>query len=99
LPIGIAQQQKVLGFPLNQFRWPLPDGWRGSGAPRRPERLVPIIFLLEDKQAGTRRGAGGEPRQDPSGISVGKFGDDTLLDGIRDIPYISILYNRLRGVL
>ncbi len=64
---------EVLDFPLDQQRLPLPDGWRGSRAPRRPERLVPRIFLLDYKQNKPRRGTGGEPRQDPSGISIGKF--------------------------
>jgi len=30
--------------------------------------------LTDDKQDGPLGGAGGEPRQDPSGDSIGKFG-------------------------
>ena len=57
-----------------------PDGWRGSGAPRRPERLMPLTFLTDDKQDRPLGGAGGEPRQDPSGVSIGNFGSLRTLD-------------------
>ncbi|MGQ9673559.1 MAG: hypothetical protein ACUVV5_10555, partial [Candidatus Aminicenantales bacterium] len=48
-----------------------PEGWRGSGAPRCPERLRPPIFLIDNKQDEPRGGTGGELPQDPSGGSIG----------------------------
>jgi len=52
------------------------DLLRGA-APRRPERLMPPIFLTDYKQDRPLGGAGGEPRQGPSGDSIGNFGLNT----------------------
>ncbi|MGQ9672858.1 MAG: LPS assembly lipoprotein LptE [Candidatus Aminicenantales bacterium] len=57
-----------------------PEGWRGSGDPRCLERLMAPIFLMDNKQDEPRGGAGGEPRQDPSGGSIGNFGFKVITD-------------------
>jgi hypothetical protein len=73
LTIGANYQLKAQSIPLNRMGATTPDGWRGSGAPRRPERLMPLTFCLGISTID-REGAGGEPRQDPSGVSIGNFG-------------------------
>jgi hypothetical protein len=40
-------QLKAQSIPLNTTGVTTPDGWRGSGAPRRPERLMLLIFCLK----------------------------------------------------
>jgi len=73
LTIGANYQLKAQSIPLTRMGATTPDGWRGSGAPRRPERLMPLTFCLGISTID-REGAGGEPRQDPSGVSIGNFG-------------------------
>jgi hypothetical protein len=43
---GAANSLKAQGIPLNLKKARIPDGWRGSGAPRRPERLMLPTFCL-----------------------------------------------------
>ncbi len=61
-------KKTALGSPEQQNRFPL------GGAPRRPERLRLMFYLLDNQQDSRRGGAGGEPRQDPSGDSIGNPG-------------------------
>jgi hypothetical protein len=46
LPIEAIHQLNTQSIPLNTMGVTTPDGWRGSGAPRRPERLMLLTFCL-----------------------------------------------------
>lgn len=45
----------------------------GSVLARRPERLMPPVFLTDDKHDSPRGTDRDEPRQDPSGGPIGSF--------------------------
>jgi hypothetical protein len=55
---GAANSLKAQGIPLNLKKARIPDGWRGSGAPRRPERLMPLILLPKNQQDRPRGAPG-----------------------------------------
>jgi len=83
LPIENYHQAKVLDLVTNYHDSECTRGVVWFGAPRRPERLMPPIFLTDNEQDRPLGGAGGEPRQDPSGASIGNFGPSPTIDIIR----------------